>query len=197
MTDPEDVRMRAGDTDRQAAVDALTEHFTAGRLTASEYDDRVRQAYASTYLDELPALFADLPAENGGHRGGFGGWGGDEAAWQDPVAGSTGWSGAGQGGSWAGRPDDGGGRGAWNSRGPWNGRGAGYRRAPWGGPARAWSRGPRPRGVALVILAVVALAILTHGFFLFPLLWVGLAVLIFGRRHGGCGRRLPGPRSDP
>jgi hypothetical protein len=178
MTDPPGVRMRAGDTDRQGAVDALTEHFTAGRLTASEYDDRVRQAYASTYRDELPALFADLPSQNSGHRAGFGAWDGDEAAWQQPTSGSTGWSEARPGGSWGGRP-------------------GGNRRAAWGGPGRTRARGPRPRGVALALLAVVALLILSHAFVLFPLLWIGLAVLVFGPRRGGCGRRLPGPRSDP
>lgn len=60
MTAP---RIRAGDSDRHQAVDHLARHFTAGRLDSTEYDERVRRAYASVYLDELPPLFSDLPAE--------------------------------------------------------------------------------------------------------------------------------------
>lgn len=54
-------RMRAGTTDRQAAVDRLTTHFADGRLDAAEFDQRVAAAYGSTYLDELSPLFVDLP----------------------------------------------------------------------------------------------------------------------------------------
>ena len=60
MTGP---RIRAGDADRQRSVDILARHFTEGRLDGFEYDERVRKAYASIYLDELPALFTDLPPE--------------------------------------------------------------------------------------------------------------------------------------
>jgi hypothetical protein len=55
-------RMRAGTSDRQAAVDGLTRHLTEGRLNVGEFDERVGTAYAATYLDELAGLFADLPA---------------------------------------------------------------------------------------------------------------------------------------
>jgi Domain of unknown function (DUF1707) len=57
-----EARMRAGHSDRQSAVDRLTEHFTEGRLDPNEFDQRIGTAYAVTYLDELPGLFADLPA---------------------------------------------------------------------------------------------------------------------------------------
>ena len=60
MTAP---RIRAGDADRQQSVDRLARHFTDGRMDSTEYDQRVRRAYAAVYLDELPALFSDLPAE--------------------------------------------------------------------------------------------------------------------------------------
>jgi hypothetical protein len=60
MTTP---RMRAGHTDRQAAVDGLTRHFTEGRLNPDEFDERVGKAYAATHLDELPVLFTDLPPD--------------------------------------------------------------------------------------------------------------------------------------
>jgi hypothetical protein len=56
-------RIRAGDADRQQSVDRLARHFTEGRLDTNEYDERVRRAYATVYLDELPPLFSDLPAE--------------------------------------------------------------------------------------------------------------------------------------
>ena len=56
-------RMRAGDKDRQRVVEELGKHFGEGRLTVEEFDERVVRAHASTYLDELPALTADLPGE--------------------------------------------------------------------------------------------------------------------------------------
>src|SRR3954452_11915658 len=56
-------RMRAGDKDRQRVVEQLGKHMGEGRLTVEEFDDRVVRAHASVYLDELPALTADLPGE--------------------------------------------------------------------------------------------------------------------------------------
>jgi hypothetical protein len=56
-------RMRAGDKDRQTVVEQLGKHFGEGRLTIEEFDERVVQAHASVYLDQLPALTADLPGE--------------------------------------------------------------------------------------------------------------------------------------
>jgi Domain of unknown function (DUF1707) len=56
-------RMRAGDQDRQRVVEQLGKHFGEGRLTVEEFDERVVRAHASVYLDELPALTADLPRD--------------------------------------------------------------------------------------------------------------------------------------
>jgi hypothetical protein len=56
-------RMRAGDKDRQRVVELLGTHFGEGRLTVEEFDERVVRAHASVYLDELPALTADLPRD--------------------------------------------------------------------------------------------------------------------------------------
>ena len=56
-------RMRAGDKDRQRVVEQLGKHFGEGRLTVEEFDERVIRAHASVYLDELPALTADLPRD--------------------------------------------------------------------------------------------------------------------------------------
>src|SRR5688572_33008250 len=61
-------RMRAGDKDRQRVVEQLGKHFGEGRLTVEEFDERVVHAHAAVYLDELPALTADLPREPEPHR---------------------------------------------------------------------------------------------------------------------------------
>ena len=61
-------RMRAGDKDRQRVVEQLGKHFGEGRLTIEEFDERVVRAHASVYLDELPALTADLPREPEPHH---------------------------------------------------------------------------------------------------------------------------------
>jgi hypothetical protein len=56
-------RMRAGDKERHRVVEQLGKHFGEGRLTVEEFDERVVRAHASVYLDELPALTADLPGD--------------------------------------------------------------------------------------------------------------------------------------
>jgi hypothetical protein len=61
-------RMRAGDKDRQGVVEQLGKHFAEGRLTVAEFDERVVTAHAAVYLDELPALMADLPRAPEPHR---------------------------------------------------------------------------------------------------------------------------------
>ena len=56
-------RLRAGDKDRQRVVEHLGKHLGEGRLTVEEFDERVVRAHAAVYLDELPALTADLPRD--------------------------------------------------------------------------------------------------------------------------------------
>src|SRR3954471_10793101 len=56
-------RMRAGDKDRQRGGEQLGKHMGEGRLTVEEFDERVVRAHGSVYLDELPALTADLPRD--------------------------------------------------------------------------------------------------------------------------------------
>ena len=56
-------RMRAGDADRTTAVERLGRHLGEGRLTVEEFDERVGQAHAAVYLDQLPPLFTDLPPD--------------------------------------------------------------------------------------------------------------------------------------
>jgi hypothetical protein len=54
--------MRASDSDRDAVVSDLSEHFQAGRLTAGEFDERAGRALAARTWGELRDLLADLPA---------------------------------------------------------------------------------------------------------------------------------------
>lgn len=54
--------MRASDSDRDAVVSDLSEHFQAGRLTAGELDERTGRALAARTWGELRDLLADLPA---------------------------------------------------------------------------------------------------------------------------------------
>jgi Domain of unknown function (DUF1707) len=70
-------RMRAADADRAKAVEKLGRHLGEGRLTVEEFDDRVTQAHAAVYLDQLPPLFVDLPPDPAApvpHRSRPGAW---------------------------------------------------------------------------------------------------------------------------
>jgi len=53
--------IRASDADRDLAVDDLSEHFQAGRLTKEEFDDRSGRALRARTGQELTDLFVDLP----------------------------------------------------------------------------------------------------------------------------------------
>ncbi len=78
---------RIGDAERDRAVSALSEHYAMGRLDRAELDVRLEAAYRATSLDQLVALFADLPdpapfrpsrreqrAAARAARGGWSGW---------------------------------------------------------------------------------------------------------------------------
>lgn len=54
--------VRASDAERNAVVDLLSEHASAGRLTLAELEERVGLAYAARTRAELAALTRDLPA---------------------------------------------------------------------------------------------------------------------------------------
>jgi len=54
--------VRVGDREREAAIERLSGHAAAGRLTVAELEGRVERAQAARYADELRALEADLPA---------------------------------------------------------------------------------------------------------------------------------------
>ena len=55
-------QMKASDSDRDAVVSDLGEHFQAGRLTTGEFDERIGRALAARTWGELRVLLADLPA---------------------------------------------------------------------------------------------------------------------------------------
>ena len=61
--------MKASDSDRDAVVSDLSEHFQAGRLTAGEFDERTGRALAARTWGELRNLLTDLPATRPGPRG--------------------------------------------------------------------------------------------------------------------------------
>ncbi|MFF1821635.1 DUF1707 domain-containing protein [Kribbella sp. NPDC058245] len=54
-------KVRIGDSERDRAVEALGEHFVAGRLTQDEFEERSETATRARYVDELEPLFEDLP----------------------------------------------------------------------------------------------------------------------------------------
>jgi hypothetical protein len=54
--------LRASDSDRDAVVSDLGEHFQAGRLTAEEFDERMGRALDARTWGQLRDLLADLPA---------------------------------------------------------------------------------------------------------------------------------------
>ena len=55
--------IRIGTAEREQALTRLTEHFSAGRLSVAEFDERSAAAAAATTQSQLDALFADLPSE--------------------------------------------------------------------------------------------------------------------------------------
>lgn len=60
--------VRIGHEERQNAADNLAEHFAAGRLEQSEFEDRTGAVWQAKTLAELQPLFFDLP---GGSLNGF------------------------------------------------------------------------------------------------------------------------------
>lgn len=60
MADSPDIRI--GDPERAQALDLLSEHFSLGRLTVAEFDERSAKAAAAMTRRQLEVLFTDLPA---------------------------------------------------------------------------------------------------------------------------------------
>lgn len=55
--------VRIGDTERSAACDLLTLHYSEGRLAEDEFEQRLEAAVAARYSSELRQLFDDLPRQ--------------------------------------------------------------------------------------------------------------------------------------
>lgn len=53
---------RLSDADRDAAVAMLRDHFQAGRIDASEFDERMSAALNAKFAGDVEVLFNDLPA---------------------------------------------------------------------------------------------------------------------------------------
>jgi Domain of unknown function (DUF1707) len=53
--------VRVGTTERERALDDLARHFSAGRLSVTEFNDRSGQVAAATTRNELAEVLADLP----------------------------------------------------------------------------------------------------------------------------------------
>lgn len=58
---PPERRIRAGDAEREAALEALQRAYEAGRLSLEEMSERQDKALKITYVDEVAGLLADLP----------------------------------------------------------------------------------------------------------------------------------------
>lgn len=60
-TPPPGRRLRAGDAEREAALEVLRRAFEAGRLSLEEMGERQDRALTMVYVDEVTALVEDLP----------------------------------------------------------------------------------------------------------------------------------------
>jgi hypothetical protein len=58
-----DRTVRASDHDREAAIELLNQHTTAGRLTLAEFEERTGAVYAAQALSELDHQLRDLPVQ--------------------------------------------------------------------------------------------------------------------------------------
>jgi hypothetical protein len=56
-----DPSLRIGDAERNEVIDALGQHFSAGRLDRAELDERLGRASAARTGGDLAGILADLP----------------------------------------------------------------------------------------------------------------------------------------
>ncbi|AMY24627.1 DUF1707 domain-containing protein [Rhodococcus fascians] len=57
--------IRIGTADREKALDVLGQHFSEGRLTVPEFDERSATIASATTRGQLESVFVDLPAASG------------------------------------------------------------------------------------------------------------------------------------
>jgi hypothetical protein len=63
FTDPQTAHQRLSNSERESAVNALTEYAAEGRLTHVEATERAEVARKAVTRGDLASLFADLPVE--------------------------------------------------------------------------------------------------------------------------------------
>jgi hypothetical protein len=54
--------MRVGDSEREATVNELREHFASGRLTQEEFNERMDEAFGAKTRGDLKAAMRELPS---------------------------------------------------------------------------------------------------------------------------------------
>jgi len=62
MGSKQDLTIRVGDAEREAAMSMLGEHMSQGRLDLAEFETRTGQVAAARTRGELEEIFTDLPA---------------------------------------------------------------------------------------------------------------------------------------
>lgn len=65
-SEPGEDGLRISDADRKAAAELLQVAHDEGRLSLTEYDDRLQQAYAAVVRSDLNRITADLPEPSDG-----------------------------------------------------------------------------------------------------------------------------------
>jgi hypothetical protein len=55
--------LRISDTDREAAMDLLSEQYSVGRLTKDEFDERSDAVWSARTRGDLAPIFVDLPVQ--------------------------------------------------------------------------------------------------------------------------------------
>lgn len=61
MTTSDSPNLRIGDSEREQAIAALGEHYSAGRLDIDEYGERSAKVTAARTREDLNTVFTDLP----------------------------------------------------------------------------------------------------------------------------------------
>jgi hypothetical protein len=58
--------LRLSDADREAAMEMLSDHYSVGRLTRDEFDERSDAVWSARTRADLTPVFADLPVHPAG-----------------------------------------------------------------------------------------------------------------------------------
>ena len=69
--------LRLSDADREAAVELLGEHYSTGRLTKEEFDERSDAVWSAKTQGDLAPVFVDLPVRSPEPQ--------DHTSWRPPT----------------------------------------------------------------------------------------------------------------